>query len=135
MKNKEILRLTLPEIDLDNCAPLLEGIANDSAPSQEPVTKEQFLEAAKGLKEAFRQSRERIKKTTVEDVLRGWSEKHEAYLAISDRVFKHVHLSILSTFFRRLIFLGLSEEYLSSLPSGQIVLATKTVDEIFATFS
>lgn len=132
MNTQEILKLTLPEINLPNEAPILQGIANYGAPSQEPVTNEQFLKAAKDLKEAFRQSRERIKTTTVGDVLRGWSEKHGAYLAISDRVFKHIHLSILSTFFRRLISLGLPEEYLASLPSGQIVLDTKTVDEIFA---
>ena len=132
MNTQEILGLTLPEINLPDFVLILEGFANDPTPSQEPVTREEFLKAVEGLKEAIEQSRKRVPTTTVEDVLLGWSKKHEAYLAIGDRVFKQVHLSVLATFFKHLISIGLPEEYLKSLPSGQIVLTTRTVDEIFA---
>jgi hypothetical protein len=132
MKTQEILKLTLPEINLPHCIRILEAVANDPTLSERPLTVEELREQAKGLKEAFQQSQERIKTTTVGDVLRGWRAKHESYIAVRSSVFKHVHLSILSTFFRRLIFLGMPEEYLESLPSGQIVLDTKTLGEIFA---
>ncbi len=140
MTKEQILGLKLIELEGDDDVKaslrLLEGVANDRHRT-EPVfeTKEAFntalKKAAAGLKEAFKRTEENLKTTTVNDVLEGWKRKHQHYLDIKDRVFRQVHLSVMSTFFHHLISLGFPKGDLVALPSGQFILDTHTIKQVF----
>ena len=139
MTKEQILGLRLIElekvVEVRHSLLILEGVANDKHEEREPFkTIEEYnadlMRQARGLKEAFRQSEENLKTTTVEDVLEGWRREHQHYLDIEDRVLRLVQLSSMSEFFRHLISLGLPREELLALPAGKIVLETPTGKEI-----
>ena len=141
MTKEQILGLKLlgfeGDSNLKHSLLILEGVANDKHEKREPFkTIAEFnadlMKQARGLREAFRQSEENLKTTTVEDVLEGWRREHQYYLDIKDRVFRLVQLSNMSDFFHHLISLGFPEEDLLALPAGKIVLETPTTEQIFA---
>ncbi len=142
MTKEQILGLKLIALegdeDVKSSLRILGGVANDRRQQiVEPTfeTTEAFnkalMKAAKGLREAFRKSEEKLQTTTIKDVLDGWGKNHQYYLAIKDRVLRQVQLSVMSEFFHYLISLGFPEEELAALPAGRIVLETHTIKQVF----
>lgn len=111
---------------------MIANIVNHPAPSKDPIIwpkKEEFPELIKRLRSHFKNAPKVVRTTTVEMVLKAWSEKHQAYDEMHERCQRNTILSLMASLFKHLISLGFPEEDLRNMPGGKSVFESPTVQD------